>query len=46
MQKEKDQQGDIGVEGRITLKHILQKWDGVVEGSCEYSNELSGSIKC
>ena len=50
--------GDRGVDGRIILKRMLEKWDGgyglvrsvsgqgQVVGSCEYGNETSGSIKC
>jgi len=45
-------------EGKIILKWILKKWDGVawtgliwlrcrqVAGTCECGNEPSGSIKC
>ena len=48
--------GDPDVDGRIILRWIFRKWkgwrlDGVgsggqVAGTCEYGNELSGSIKC
>jgi len=39
------------VDGRIILRWIFRKWEGVeTEWSwlrtCEYDNELSGSIKC
>ena len=49
---------DPGVDGRIMLKWISEKWDGgheldpsdselrQVMGCCEYGNEPSGSIKC
>jgi hypothetical protein len=47
-----------GVNGRIILKLIFEKWDeghgldrsvsgyGQVAGSCECGKKLSGSIKC
>jgi hypothetical protein len=50
--------GDPGIDGRIVLKWIFKKWDGVrgldwagsgegqVVGPCECSNEPPGSIKC
>jgi hypothetical protein len=56
-QKEIDQQEYINVGGRIMLRWILQKYDGVVltgliwlsietyDGLCEHGNEPSGSIK-
>jgi hypothetical protein len=49
---------DPGVDGRIILKWILEKWrsghgldrsgtvQGQVAGSCVYGDEPSGSIKC
>jgi hypothetical protein len=49
---------DPGVDGRIILKWILEKWDGghglyrscsgqgQVAGFCECGNEPSDSIKC
>ena len=48
---------DPGVDGRIILKRIFEKWEGEheldrsgseegqVEGCCECGNEPSGSIK-
>ena len=56
--RERDQWGDQDVDGRIILRWILRTWEGIwgldgvgsgqgqVAGACEYSNELSGSIKC
>ena len=53
-----DDWGDPDVDGRIILRWIFRKWEGVVGtgwswlrierggGTCEYGNELSGSIKC
>jgi hypothetical protein len=53
--KEKDHLGDLGVDGRIILRCILNRMgraliirlteDGDMAGSCEHGNELSGSIK-
>jgi hypothetical protein len=47
--------GDLGIDGRIRLKFILNKlgkrtltgfiWLRIVAGSCEHGNEPSGSIK-
>jgi hypothetical protein len=49
---------DPGIDGRIILKWILEKWDGgmdwvdlaqdrgQVAGCCECGNEPSGAIKC
>jgi hypothetical protein len=44
---------DLGVDGRIILKHIFRKWDGVLTGliwlktgTGERSNEAPGCIKC
>jgi hypothetical protein len=57
-QKEGDQYTDLDVGGRIILRWILEKYDGVVwtgliwlrigivEGSYGNGNEPSGSIKC
>jgi hypothetical protein len=54
-QRERDHWGDQGVGGRIILKWIFRKWEGVVGTGwswlrigtdCEYSNELSSTIKC
>jgi hypothetical protein len=43
--------GDPDVDGRIILRGIFWKWEGVVgtgwsglRGTCDYCNELSGSI--
>ena len=56
--REKDHLGDQDVDGRIILRWIFRKWEGVVGtgwswlrigtggGRFEYGNELSGSIKC
>ena len=56
--RERDHWGDQDVDGRIILRWILRKWEGVVEldgvvsgrgqvaGACEYGNEIWGSIKC
>jgi hypothetical protein len=57
--RERDHWGDRDVDGRIILRWIFRKWEGlwglggvgsvqgqVVAGTCEYGNELSGSIKC
>ena len=53
----RDHWGDQDVDGRIILRWIFRKWEGVVgldgagsrqgqmAGACEYGNELSGSIK-
>jgi len=54
---ERDHWGDPDVDGRILLRWIFGKWEGVetgwswlrkgqVAGTCEYGDELSGSIKC
>ena len=54
--KERDQLEDLIVDGRITLKWILKKYDGTgldisgsvqghVAGCCKRSNELLGPIK-
>jgi hypothetical protein len=56
--QEKSHLGDPGVDGRIILRWIFKKWaveelldragsgQGQVAGTCECSNEPSGSIKC
>ena len=56
--RERDHWGDPGVDGRIILRWIFRKWEGVMGigwswlrigtggGTCEYGNELLGSIKC
>jgi hypothetical protein len=55
--KERDHWEDIGVDGVVMLKRVLQKWDdrswagfmwlrlGTKVGSYEYGNEYSGCIK-
>lgn len=53
--KEKDRLGDLGVDGRVMLRCILNRMgraliirltqDRDMAGSCEHCNELSGSIK-
>jgi hypothetical protein len=57
-QKERDHWGDQDVGGRIILRWIFRKLEGLwgldgvgsgygqVAGACEYGNELWGSIKC
>jgi hypothetical protein len=53
---ERDHWGHPDVDGRIILRWIFRKWDVEVwirlrwfmietDGSCEYGNEPSGSIK-
>ena len=49
---------EAGVDGKIILKYIFEKWDGEYgldrscsgyeqfAGSCRCGNEPSGSIKC
>jgi len=48
---------DPDIDGRIILRWIFGKWgrwrldgvgsgEGQVAGTCEYGDELSGSIKC
>ena len=56
--RERDHWGDQHVDGRIILRWILRKWEGVVGtgwgwlrigiggGRLWCGNELSGSIKC
>jgi hypothetical protein len=56
--RERDHWGDPDVDGRIILRWIFRKWEGVVGtgwswlrigrggSTCEYGDELSGSIKC
>jgi hypothetical protein len=54
--REGDHWGDPDVDGRVILRWIFRKWEGVVgtgwsglrigqlADTCEYGNELSGSI--
>ena len=56
--RERDHWGDPHVDGRIILRWIFRRLEGVVgtgwrwlrieevAGTCEYGDELSGSIKC
>ena len=54
--EEKRPLGDPGIDGRIRIRWIFRKWNvglwtgsswqGQVAGTCECSNEPSGSIKC
>jgi len=55
--RERDHWGDPDVDGRIILRWIFGKWEGVETGwswlrigtdagTCEHGDELSGSIKC
>ena len=56
--RERDHWGDEDVNGRIILRWIFRKWEGVVGtgwgwlrigrvgGACEYGDELLSSIKC
>ena len=56
--RERDHWENQELDGRIILRWILRKWEGVVEtgwswlrigqgaGACENGDELSGSIKC
>ena len=56
--RERDHFGDQDVDGRIILRWIFRKWEGVVGTGwswlrigtggrpCEYGDELSGSTKC
>ena len=56
--RERNHWGDPDVDGRIILRWIFRKREEVVGtgwsllkigrggGTCEYGNELSGSIKC
>ena len=56
--RERDHWGDPDVVGRIILRWIFRKWEGLwglagvgsgqgeVVGTCEYGNELSGFVKC
>jgi hypothetical protein len=50
--------GDPDVDGKIILRRIFRRWEevvgtewsglriGQVAGTCEYGNELSGSVNC
>ena len=56
--RERDHWGDPDVDGRIILRWIFRKWEGLwgldgvgsgwgqVAGTCEYGDEPSGSVKC
>jgi hypothetical protein len=56
--RERDHLEEPGIKGRIIFRWIFRKWDvrawtglmwlriGHVVGTCECSNEPSGSIKC
>ena len=56
--RERGQWGDPDADGRIILRWIFRKWEGVVgtgwswlrvghvAGTCEYGDEPSGSKKC
>ena len=56
--RKRDHWGDPDVDGRIILRWIFGKWEGLwgldrvgsgygqVTETCEYANELLGSIKC
>ena len=55
--RERDHWGDPDLDGRIILRWIFGKWEGVVgtgwswlrmgqvAGTCEYGDESSGSVK-
>jgi len=52
--RESDYLEDPGIDGRIILRWLLRKWDGLdrcgsgfgqVTGTCECGNEPSGSTK-
>ena len=56
--RKRDHWGDLDIDGRIILRWIFRKWEGVVGtgwswlrigtggGTCEYGDEPSGSVKC
>jgi len=55
--RERDHWRDPDVDGKIILRWIFEKWEGMETGwswlrigrdggTCEYGDELSGSIKC
>jgi len=56
--RERDHWGDRDVDGRIKLRRTFRKWEGLLGtgwswirigtggATCEYGDELSGSIKC
>jgi hypothetical protein len=56
--REGDHLKDLSVDGRVILKWIFEKWDGVMDwihlasgygqeaGCCECGDGPSGSIKC
>ena len=56
--RERDHWGGPDADGRIILRWIFRKWEGLrgldgvgsgygqVAGTCEYGDEPSGSIKC
>jgi hypothetical protein len=50
--KERDHLEDLGIDGRVILKWIFNKWDGgmdwtdleQVASACECGNELAGNF--